>query len=157
MKTAYNSEAVFTKLFTPRYIALGFLAGILLLLGLTGCQSSVRESGADDSLPAGWAGDYTLMSVDGNVVPCIVRHEDQDITVKSGDMNFSTNGTCASRSVFAVKGYKEVNRVVEATYTVSGAELTMRWKRAGMTRGSFNGNTFTMNNEGMIFVYQKSN
>ena len=45
----------------------------------------------------------------------------------------------------------EVNRVVNATYTVSGRELTMHWKGAGWTKGILKDNTFTMNNEGMIF------
>jgi hypothetical protein len=49
-----------------------------------------------------------------------------------------------------------VNRVVEATYTVTGTNVTMQWKGAGWTKGSLSGDTFTMDNEGMIFVYQKA-
>jgi hypothetical protein len=31
----------------------------------------------------------------------------------------------------------------------------MQWKDAGKTVGSIDGNTFTMENEGMVFVYRK--
>ena len=48
-----------------------------------------------------------------------------------------------------------MERVVEATYTVSGTNLTMRWEGAGTTTGSVKGNDFTMNNEEMIFAYRK--
>jgi hypothetical protein len=58
-------------------------------------------------------------------------------------------------STFAVPPHPDVHREVNATYTQNGAELTMRWQRAGMTKGRINGNEFTMNNEGMIFFYRK--
>jgi hypothetical protein len=54
-----------------------------------------------------------------------------------------------------VPPHPDVHREVNATYTQNGAELTMRWQRAGMTKGRINGNEFTMNNEGMIFFYRK--
>jgi len=31
----------------------------------------------------------------------------------------------------------------------------MQWKGAGITTGTIEGSTFTMNNEGMKFVYKK--
>ena len=46
-------------------------------------------------------------------------------------------------------------REVSATYTKDGAKLTMQWQGAGMTVCTMDGNTFTMDNEGMIFVYRK--
>ena len=31
----------------------------------------------------------------------------------------------------------------------------MKWQGAGLTTGTVEGNTFTMDNEGMLFVYKK--
>jgi len=158
MKTNRSSQTLKLNLLTPRFIALGLLAGVLvmLLLGLTGCQgrsSMVRDGNA--AVPVDFAGDYPLVSVNGKLVPCIVSHEDHEVMVKSGLFTLSTNGTCRSQSVFCMVGYRDVHRVVDATCTVSGTNLTMRWKGAGITEGTIEGSTFTMNNEGMIFVYRK--
>ena len=46
-------------------------------------------------------------------------------------------------------------RTASTAYTRQGTELTMRWEGAGMTQGNLDGDTFTMNNEGMIFSYHK--
>ena len=51
--------------------------------------------------------------------------------------------------------HPDVHRVVNATFTQNGAELTLRWQGAGITKGQVNGTEFTMNNEGMIFLYRK--
>ncbi len=47
------------------------------------------------------------------------------------------------------------SREVKATYTHEGGKLTMRWQGAGTTTGTIQENTFTMNNEGMLFEYRK--
>jgi hypothetical protein len=58
-------------------------------------------------------------------------------------------------SVFAVSSYPDVNRVVKATSTLAGTKLTMKWEGAGVTTGQVEGNTFTMNHEGIVLAYQK--
>jgi len=142
--------------YTPRNIAIVPLVSLLLLLALTGCRSGENgTAGASSAGSTNLAGNYTLVSVNGKPVPCVVSHEGQDVTVKSGAFGIRADGTCTSTSVFSVAGHPDVNRVGEAAYTVSGFELTMRWKGAGMTKGTVNGDVFTMNNEGMIFVYRK--
>ena len=154
MKTKPNCANV--NLFTPRFIALGALAGLLLLMGLTGCSSGPGMTSAVSSgVITNLAGQYTLVSVDGKPIPCHVFHENTDITVKSGLFTINSDGTCRSETVFFLPKGNDVHRVVDATYTVSGTELTMHWNRAGVTRGTVNGNDFTMNNEGMIFAYRK--
>jgi hypothetical protein len=40
-------------------------------------------------------------------------------------------------------------------YTKKGSKLIMQWKGAGTTTGTIECSTFTMNNEGMLFVYRK--
>jgi hypothetical protein len=141
---------------TPRLVALGLLAGILIILALTGCHGAPRaDCGAAAGVFTQCAGVYQLVSVNGNPVPCLVSHENADITVKSGTMTINPDGTCRSDSVFSLPHQREINRVVAATYTVTGSELTMHWQGAGTTRGTVNGHEFTMNNEGMIFIYRK--
>jgi hypothetical protein len=148
MKT--NSPTTITlETFTPRIIALTLLA-LILLLALTGCESRSRD--AEKSNPAGV---YSLISVDGQSVPCKLTHEGTTMTVKSGAFTISTNGSCSSQITFSVPPRGDMSRVVNATYTSRGAELTMRWEGAGVTTGNIRGNTFTMNNEGMVFSYQK--
>jgi hypothetical protein len=65
------------------------------------------------------------------------------------------DGTCATSTVFVPPSGKEATRDVSATHTKEGSKLTMQWQGAGMTTGTIEGNTFTMDNEGMVFVYKK--
>jgi hypothetical protein len=101
------------------------------------------------------AGVYTLVSVDGKPVPASVSHEGATVTVRSGTFTINADGTCISRIVFAPPSGTEVTREVSATYTKDGSNLTMLWKGAGETVGTIDGATFTMNNEGMVFIYRK--
>ena len=95
------------------------------------------------------------MSVDGKQVPCALTHEGTTLTVKSGVFTISGDGTCSSKIIFSVPSNGDVNREVKATYTRQGAKLTMKWEGAGITMGTVEGNTFTMDNQGMTFTYQK--
>jgi len=143
---------------SPRSIALCLLAFVvaLMVLGLTGCKDSTRVPSGDNSSGAAQiAGEYTLVSVDGKAVPCVVSHEGMDVTMKSGVFTINADGTCRSVSTFSVGSNPDVHRIVDATYDRSGMDMTMRWKGAGTTKGTVNGDTFTMNNEGMIFTYRK--
>jgi hypothetical protein len=63
MKTIFESGTDWKKLLAPRWIALALLIGVLLVLGLTRCQSTTRD-GADagQTLPGGWSGDCTVLN-----------------------------------------------------------------------------------------------
>lgn len=116
--------------------------------------SSAKKESADTINPGG---SYTMVSVDGNPVPCTVNHEGHTLTVKSGAFIFNADGTCLSRMSFTPPSGVDAVREVKATYAPQGAgQFTMQWEGAGMTQGTLASNTFTMNNEGMIFVYKKS-
>ncbi len=149
MKTKPTFININPETCTPRIIALGLLA-VLLLLALTGCQA-----GAQGNAVTNVPGNYILVSVDGKSVPCNLTHEGVAMVVKSGSFTINADGTCRSLSTFAVPPHPDIHRDVQATYTQTGAELTMRWQGAGMTTGRVNDNEFTMNNEGMIFFYRK--
>ena len=117
----------------------------------TGCEQEAKV--AADTNPVGT---YTLVSVDGNKVPCAVKHEGKEgLTVKSGTFVIDADGTCSSKVTFTTPTGSDASREVKATYTQAGSKLTMKWEGAGTTTGTVEGNTFTMDNEGMIFAYQR--
>ena len=59
--------------------------------------SSAPKESADTNNPHGI---FTLVSVDGNAVPCTVNHEGAALAVKSGAFTFNADGTCMSRMSF---------------------------------------------------------
>ena len=125
-------------------------SALVLALAWTGSMHGVKA--ADDINPTGT---YTLLSVNGNSVPCTLTHEGVSLTITKGFFTINGDGTCMSNVTFIPPNKVEVNNEVKATYTLAGSTLTMKWERAGITTGSVSGNTFTMNNEGMVFVFQK--
>ena len=149
MKANSPLVCVVRELKTPRVVAMLVLAGCFFI-AITGCRRSERSHANIDP-----SGVYHLVAVDSQTVPCTLTHEGAAITVKSGTLTINTNGTCLSLTTFSVAGHPEIHREVKATYTVNGAELTMKWERAGTTKGKVDGDTFTMNNEGMVFSYQQ--
>lgn len=122
-------------------------ASVALLLVATGCTTKTESVAVDPT------GTYALVSVDGKALPCSVQHNGS-VTIKSGEFNINGDGTCSSKIILTTNG-KEVTQEVKANYTRDGSTLLMKWERAGTTKGSVQGNTFTMNNEGMVFAYRK--
>ena len=120
------------------------------LLVLSACQHhSATRSAIDPS------GVYTLVSVNGEAVPAGLAHEGATLQIRSGSFTIRADGTCTSRMTFVPPSGPEVTRDVNATYTRDGTTLRMQWEGAGTTVGTVEGNTFTMNNEGMLLVYRK--
>ncbi|MHC4857293.1 MAG: TlpA family protein disulfide reductase [Planctomycetota bacterium] len=102
-----------------------------------------------------YAGIYILVSVDETAIPGMVSHEGHDMMLYSGVFTIHAGGTCISQTVFSVPSGEKIKRQVNATYTQDGSTLNMQWEGAGRTMGVVEGETFTMNNEGMIFSYTK--
>ena len=150
MKT--NQNPILVK-FNP-LARLALQLGGLLAAGLlwSGCQrqTPAPPTGGDR------AGVYALVSVNGRAVPSSVTHDGTALLVRSGSFTLNEDGTCSTKTVFVPPSGQETTREVSATYTQDGASLTMQWQGAGRTTGTVEGNTFTMNNEGMVFVYKKS-
>ena len=146
MKTEKNH--ISATLSTKHALQLVFLltAGILL----SACTQDAKVAAAADP-----TGVYTLVSVNGNKVPASVSHDGTALQVRSGSFTIKADGTCGTKTVFVPPSGQEATREVSATYTKDGSKLTMQWQGAGMTTGTIEGNTFTMDNEGMVFVYKK--
>jgi hypothetical protein len=119
-------------------------------LVLSACQTELTKVNATDI-----AGVYALVSVNGKPVPANASHGNATLQVRSGTFTIQNDGTCSSKIIFVPPSGREATREVSATYTREGSKLTMQWKGAGKTVGTIADNSFTMENEGMVFVYRK--
>ena len=149
MKTASDKLSADREPVTRHYLAWCMLS-MVLALACTGCRGKAKVT--EQINPAGV---YTLMNVDGKDVPCTVSHQGHSLNIKSGVFTINSDGTCTSRVVVTSPRGDENSREVKATYTLSGSTLTMKWQRAGVTTGRVKGESFTMNNEGMVFAYRR--
>ena len=122
-----------------------FVLGFVLAFGFLMFACTKQESVRNDS---GYAGVYTLKSVNGEPVPANVTHESTTLQVRSGDFVINTDGKCNTKTVFVPPSGTEVTREVSATYTKEGSILTMQWENAGKTVGTIQGNTFTIGQRG---------
>jgi len=146
MKTEQNQMS--PSLSTKHALQLVFLLTAGLLLSACNKETKVA-AGAEPT------GVYALVSVNGNAVPASISHDGTALQVRSGSFTIKADGTCGTKTVFVPPSGQEATRDVSATYTKEGSKLTMQWQGAGMTTGTIEGNTFTMDNEGMVFVYRK--
>lgn len=152
MKANYYSNRNNIETYTARIAAVALLA-ILLLLALTGCRNGATTTmTANAPNPVGI---YSLVSVDGKSLPCVLNHAGTTMTIQSGTFTITAEGRCVSSIKLSVTNNQAMTKVTRARYTQSGDELTMKWDRAGTTRGKVNDHSFTMTNENMIFAYQK--
>lgn len=119
-------------------------------LVLAGCQGGVESTQRDDV-----TGIYYLVKVDGSSVPASVSHDGTAMDISSGTFIISEDGTCFSRTRFAPSGGEETMREVYAKYKIEDSRLIMKWQGAGTTEGTVKGDTFVMDNHGMIFEYEK--
>lgn len=151
MKPHKNEMSSATPGSVPGILAACFLFAAGLFLAA--CQQRVEN--ANVRYPtAGYVGNYTLAAVDGAKVPATVSHGGVSMIVHSGTFKINADGTCRSKIIFSPQSGGDVSRVANATYTRNGSELKMRWEGAGNTTGTIEGGTFTMYNEGMVFVYK---
>jgi hypothetical protein len=149
MKTKPNQPSLKLQNARSRFLGPCLVSACLVLAG-TGCKN---EAGGNASLDP--AGVYALVSVDGKSLPCSLLHEGMSPTVKSGIFTITADGHCSSQITFSLPERGDMSREVKATYSSQGGKLTMQWEGAGTTMGNVNENTFTMTNEGTVFVYRK--
>jgi hypothetical protein len=84
-----------------------------------------------------------------------VNHDGATLQVRSGTFTVGRDGTCTSKMTFVPPSGSEATMDVRATFTREGRTLRMTWAGAGSTTGTVEGNTFTMNNVGMLLVFKK--
>ncbi len=123
------------------------LLPVLIVLCWAGCKQEAKVTA--DASPVGT---YKLVSIDGKPVPCSVQHEGHTMGIQSGSFEINADGTCSSKMFLSGRNSPIE---VKASYSREGPKLTMRWEGAGTTIGTIEGDTFTMNNEGMVLAYRK--
>jgi hypothetical protein len=101
------------------------------------------------------AGVYALVTVDGKKMPATISHDGNNLEIRSGNFTITAEGKCISKMTFVPPSGTEATLERKATSTREGAKLRMQWEGAGTTMGKVDGNTFTMENEGMVLVYKK--
>jgi hypothetical protein len=121
-----------------------------LVLWLAGCAAAPYTP-----LDSRMTGDYNLVSVDGKAVPCRVRHEGHEMEIKAGVFAIHADGTCGSKITLVNPTGTEGTIERQAAYQHRNGTLTMKWEKFGTTTGTIAGDSFTMNNEGMVFAYRK--
>ncbi len=147
MKSIYSST-------TPKHPSCIVFSLCLALLGTGLCVSGCRQEPAQtkDAVPTGT---YTLATIDGNKLPCKPAHEGGAPEVKSGSITLNPDGTFISTMSYGTPDGKTGSRDFSGTYTREHNLFTLQWKGAGTTTAELEGNTFTMNNEGMLLAYRK--
>lgn len=138
------------------------LAGSVLLSSCTTAETSRPASAAPSDAVmnavklADLVGTYALESINGRTLPFTVTHEGPGISVTSGTFTIRPDGTCTSVVAFLMPSGQPRSREVGATCTLDGSRLTLRWRGAGVTHGSADGDTFRMENEGQLFLYRRT-
>ncbi|MBW8001562.1 MAG: hypothetical protein FVQ80_06020 [Planctomycetes bacterium] len=127
------------------------MAVLVVLVCLAGCATT----GPTETVVTGPAGVYTLVTVDGEEVPATVSHGDKEAMVLSGRFTINGDGTCLNKMVVISSTGRKITRELAATYTQDGSRLNIQWAGGGETEGTIDGDTFTMENEGMVFSYKR--
>jgi hypothetical protein len=148
-----------------RFVTWCILCALTACVLLSGCRPAETPrpatpasspAAADAAKLPDIAGSYTLVSINGTTLPFTVTHEGPGIQVTSGTFTIRPDGACVSVVAFLMPSGQAQSREVSATYTRDGSRLTMQWQGAGVTNGTVEGDTFTMENEGQVFLYRKT-
>jgi hypothetical protein len=102
-----------------------------------------------------YTGTYTLVTINGNKIPYTPTHEAGAPEVQSGTITLNADGTFTSAMSYGLPDGKVASRDFSGTYTRDGSRFSLQWKGAGVNTATLEGNTFTMNNEGVLFAYVK--
>ena len=137
----------------------GIAFAAVVLAGIaTGCRTNGEQSPdldpAETSTDA--TGTYNLVSIEGNAIPYAPMHLGRrQPQVVAGTITLHEGGTFASTMQYANEAGRTMSRAFSGTYSFDGAEFVLSWTGAGRTKATLEEDTFTMNNEGMLFVYEK--
>jgi hypothetical protein len=126
-------------------LTLGALA--LLLPGCRPGGGAVQGSDAAET--------FTLATINGHELPFTPPHEGGAPEVRGGAITLKPDGSFTSSMTYGGPGGKQGSRDFSGTYTREGSKFKLRWKGAGLTTAILEGNTFTMDNEGVKFAYRK--
>jgi hypothetical protein len=100
-------------------------------------------------------GTYTLITIDGHELPYAPSHEgEQGPEIVASTFTINADGTFLMKMNYKA-GSRSSSRDFTGTYTFENSTFRFEWDNAGVTSATLEGNTFTMNNEGILFAYRK--
>lgn len=127
--------------------------------GNKGCSLTARgpeavtQGGGEN---AASARTYALTTVDGHAIPFAPLHQGQQIPeIVSGSLTLKDDGTFVSAMSYGKPDGGSFDRDFRGAYSLEGSDLILKWEGAGETKVTVEGNVLTMDNAGMLFVYEK--
>jgi hypothetical protein len=148
-----------------RFVPWCILCALTACVLLSGCKRAETPrpatpasspAAADTARLPDITGTYTCVSINGTPLPYTITHEGPGIRVTSGTFTIRPDGTCGGVSDFVMPSGEAQHQEVSATYMRDGSKLTIQWQGAGVTSGTVEGDTFTMENEGQVLLYRKT-
>jgi len=101
-------------------------------------------------------GTYDMVSIDGNALPYAPAHQGQKgPEIVSGSLTLNADGAFAFSMGYRLPGGATQSNNLKGTYTMEGSECRLKWEGAGTTPGDWEGDTFSFNNEGMVFAFER--
>ena len=131
------------------------LLSLALALAIVGCGSDSSSEPTNASV----AGTWSLQSVNGGALPFILSPSNPKIELLSNVVNVSANGTWTSttqtRTTIGTQA-TTASSTQSGTYTLSGSAVSIRSTDGSTVQaGSVSGNTLTLAQTGLVFIYQK--
>lgn len=103
-----------------------------------------------------YLGTYDLVSIDGNPLPYTPAHEGGAPEILSSTLTLNADGTFQMSMTYGSTSGNSISRDFTGLYTiVDESTLRFEWEGAGVTMGTLEANIVTINNEGLLFAYQK--
>lgn len=130
------------------------LLSLALALAIVGCGSDSSSEPTNASV----AGTWSLVSVNGAALPFILSASPK-IELLSSVVTVASNGTFTSstqtRTTIGTQATTSTS-TQSGTYTLSGSAVAIRSTDGSTVQaGSVSGNTLTLAQTGLVFVYQK--
>ena len=132
------------------------LLSLALALAIVGCGSD----SSSEPTTASVAGTWSLQSVNGGALPFILSASNPKIELLSNVVNVSANGTWTSttqtRTTIGTQAPTTASSTQSGTYTLSGSAVSIRSTDGSTVQaGTVSGNTLTLAQTGLVFIYQK--
>jgi hypothetical protein len=130
------------------------LVSILLVVALTACGDS-----STGPTRATLSGTYNLTSVNGSVLPFTAQASDPKVEILGDQIVADGGGLFTENGSYRVTdaGTVTTTPITDAgTYVITGTAVVFRFDSDGSTgTGTISGNTFTVADNGLSFVYTK--
>jgi hypothetical protein len=100
-------------------------------------------------------GTYVLTTIDGNQLPFNPTGAGRGPQFRSGAITLQPNGNFKSALTYRMPDGQVATRDSSGSYTREGSSFKLQWNGAGVTTGTLEGSTFTIEDDGLRCVYRK--